>query len=293
MKAALLLNLILLLNGKTFSQSPDWGTLTALDKAELIVTGKMKVTDLYEGLGTLKITEVIKGETKLKEVKVQFTNRYPRKENTKQEEAPKYWYSNDQEGIYILTGKNSNSRYELRQANVYLETKWKKWAEEKLLLLKEREWSVKENGLSGSIIIDSIGNNKFYRFFYICLRNDSDSSMMINTHYRIKESSQQRITASMQTPENNRIDMLSEENPDCRLRGEPGWPTPDLRDFRELKPGKTIYLVASGVLSCFLKDLSKGEYCFYSTYENKSVLTEVKGKIWRGKITFPVAGFWY
>lgn len=275
-----------------FSQSPDWGTLTALDKAEYIVTGKMQVENLKEGLGIIKITRVIKGEEKITKVKVQFSDRQERKQNTKQEEPPTYWYANGQEGMWILTHKNASGRYELRQANVYYETKWEKWIEEKLVLLNNRSWTENVNGMSGSVIIDSLGANKFYRFFYLCLKNNSDSTLYINTHYRIREKPQQRIQATITTPSGTNLDMMEIESY-CHLGGEPGWPEPLKSDFVAVPPGKTVYLVASGILNCFLRDKEKGTWHFQSVFYNEGEVAGIKGTAWKGKIVFPQVSFEY
>ena len=124
---------------------------------------KMEIEDIQEGLGSIKILKVLKGEPKFSKVKVQFSNLHKSNRHTKRAEAPKYWYSQGQEGIFILMNKTSENRYNLRQASLYYESKWQSWIEDKLILLHKREWSTIKDGLRGSIIVDSIGTNKFYR----------------------------------------------------------------------------------------------------------------------------------
>lgn len=276
-------------------QNPDWGTLIALEQAQYVVIAKMHVEDLQNGLGTLKILKVLKGDKKIVEAGVQFSDRNKKDTYTKHKESPKYFYYEGQEGIWLLNNKNNEKRFDLRigQGILFYDKKWEAWIAEKLEVLKSRNWTSKKNGLAGSIIIDSIGNNKLYRFFNFCLRNDSNISLFINTHYRIKESSQSRFEAFIITPDSEKIDMINGNNSNCRLGGEPGWPTPTTNDFFELKPGKIIYLMASGDLKCFYKNPAKGIYSFHSSYFNDYISSEIKGKIWTGKISFPVSTFCY
>ena len=273
-------------------QNPDWGTFLVLDKSQSIVVGKMHVEDLWDGLGTLKVIKVLKGDNKLTEVKVKFSDKHPRKQNTKQAEPPKYYYFDGQEGIWLLFSKNNNQRFDLRFGNLYYDKKWELWIKEKLIILQNREWASSQR-LAGSVIVDSVGGNKLYRFFYLCFRNDSKSTLYINMHYRIQDSAQRRIQANIITPENEQIDMITGGNNNCRLAGEPGWPIPGNRDFISLKAGERMYLLGSGDLRCFYKKPSAGIYIFQASYHNYFTNKDINGKIWIGEIKFPVTKFSY
>lgn len=249
--------------------------------------------DLKEGLGVLEISKVLKGETSQKEVKVQFSNRYQKGGSTKQAQPPKYWYDEGQEGIWLLTNRNQIQRYDLRRNNLFYDKKWDTWIVEKLIALQNREWTTGQNGLAGSVIIDDAGPNKLYRFFYLCLRNDSKTTLFINTHYRIRDNDHSRYAAVIKPPRKKHINMINGNHPDCRLAGEPGWAIPTTRDFVELKPEQTIYLLASGDLRCFFRNPTRGIYSFQASYNNYYLSEEINGKIWKGKIKFPVVEFSY
>lgn len=287
--------LLLFINEILCGQNPDWGTLVALEKSQSVVVAKMHVEGLQNGLGTLKIIKVLKGNKTQKEVKVQFSDKNKKDTYTKHEDPPQYFYTENQEGIWLLLNKNSNQRYDLRfgQGILYYDKKWENRIKEKLVILQNRKWTLNNKGLSGSIIIDSIGNNKLYRFFNFCLRNDTNISLYINTHYRIKDSSQVRFNAIVITPDSEYVDMINGNSDNCMLAGEPGWLLPLASDFTELKPGKIIYLMASGGLRCFYKNPIKGIYSFISSYHNDYAGIGINGKIWTGKIIFPVCTFCY
>jgi hypothetical protein len=87
--------------------------------------------------------------------------------------------------------------------------------------------------------------------------------------------------------------MVQGNDPGCRLAGEPGWAVPDIRDLIVLKPGETIYLPASGDLRCFFQNPAAGIYSFHASYENTCIKDGFEGKIWTGKIVYPVTRFSY
>ena len=275
-----------------FGQSPNWGGIIQLDNSVAVIAGKMKIENLEAGFGIIEISKVIKGDVKLKSVKVQFSDRRKRERNTKQEEEPTYYYENNQTGIWVLVAQNNLYRYELRNTNLYYELKWEPWVVNKLELLNARKWTESNKGISGSVLVDSMGVNKWYRFFYLCLRNDTKASIFINTHYRIQEQESKNISATIITPKGQQIDMVNFNSTDCRLAGEPGWPTPMPSDFVELLPGKKMYLLANSEMRCFYQYPENGIFKFISSYTN-SILPERIKNVWTGTINFPETNFYY
>jgi len=283
---------------------PDWGTLIKLDEAPAIVVAKMHVEDSIEGHGTLSVLEVLKGKQNLREVKVQFSDKRQKRNYRKDKPMPTYWYNEGQKGIWLLMDKDTFPRYELRQPKLYYDKRWASWIKEQLVSLKNREWTTSQ-GLAGSVIVDDVGGNKLYRFFYLCLRNDSKKTIYINTHYHMgydpdnklfKFTTGDRYEAFIVTPDGEQFDMIKRNHryaDDICLRGGPGWAIPTTRDFAELKPGKTIYLPTAGDLRCFLRKSSKGTYLFRASYHNNYKINDFYGNIWTGEIIFPVAKFTY
>ena len=284
--------LILSLSQSVAGQAPYWGSYIALENSQAIVIAKMHIEDLNDGHGVLTVSKVLKGDENLQDIKVQFSNRHPSKYGTKQAEPPKYWYTEGQEGIWLLTSKNQFQRYNLMAKNVFFDKKWRAWLLEKLIAMERREWT-RHNGLSGSVIVDDAGPNKLYRFFYLSLRNDSNTPLYINTHYRIREDLHRRFEASIITPGKKRIKMVNGNHPDCRLAGEPGWAVPDIQDFVKLEPGETINLFTSGDLQSFFGTPIRGEHSFHASYYNDYESQEIEGEIWKGRIEFPVTRFRY
>ncbi|MBW8048951.1 MAG: hypothetical protein FVQ77_01150 [Cytophagales bacterium] len=281
---------------------PDWRTLVKIDEAQAIVIAKMHVEDSIEGYGTLSVLEVLKEKQNLRVAKVQFSDKHKKRNYTKGIPMPTYWYNEGQEGIWLLMDKDTLPRYELRQSKLYYDKKWASWIKEQCANLQNRKWTNGPKQLAGSVIVDDVGGNKSYRFFYLCLRNDSKETVYINTFHRIVYNthghsqygvSHSRYEASIITPQQEQIDMINGHNPDILLYGMPGWVEPTTRDFAELKPGKTIYLPATGDLRCFLRKPSKGTYLFQASYHNNYKIDDFYGNIWTGEIIFPVARFTY
>ncbi len=283
-----------LICNSVLAQDPNWGTLVSLDKAELVVEGTMRVENNNAGIGHLQIEKVLKGEVKSDFIKIHFADKKLVIPHTKQAEPPRYVYTDGQKGIWILHSKNNDQRYNLNQSNVYFEEKWMDWMRDKIRDLNLRKWTVSVNGLSGSVIVDDVGPNKSYRFFILCVRNDSTHPFYINTHFRIKEKEQQRFQAYIITPDKSKIDLLTGNDIHARMDGEPGWPSPDPRDMVLLQPGQKMYLPYYGRFYSFYKQPVPGQYLFHAIYLNQlKRLNKFDGKIWTGQLIFPETTFQY
>lgn len=276
--------------------APDLYAVRYLDEAPLVVNGRIIQMDNKTGQGILRIDAVLKGRLSLKHVKIQASGAPRPHGYVKYAQPPRYEHHKGESGVYLFFKHDKEGRYDLRRHGAYYAKQWLRWVKEKLEFLKSRPWSEPVNGIKGSVLVGDGARNTAYRYFFLCLQNDSDKDQYIRLNFRLHatDKAHNLYEAKITTPDGLVMDLIegyrSGKNR-ASFSGMAGWLL-SKNDFYKLPAGKRLYLPVHSSMFAFLPVAVEGDYVFKAEYKNQIDAKEfgLQG-VWTGLIDFPPVRF--
>ena len=277
--------------------NPTWGTLVKLDMAEAVVFGTMVEDDSKTGNGIINVETWLKGSGKSARIKVKSSGPPVDRGYTKSAEPPRYVYGVGFKGVWVLTKRDPEGRFNLCAPSLYYSEKWRPWVVQKLTALQTRKWSGSVNGLTGSVIVDNAGENSSYRFFHLCVKNISEKAMILNVNPRHPTGEAEKpalFQMNVKAPGGMDFDIARgyHEGKDFGdMGGEPGWLLAQ-NDFKTLLPGEKMILPFYGTPRYFSLNPSPGTFQLRTIYQNVQIGKSFGFQgVWTGRLVFPTAEF--
>ena len=250
-----------------------------LDEAEAVVVGKMTNVDAEKGTGTIAVSEVLKGDEDLKEVKARFSAMPKSKDGVVMMRSTAIVYRQGQDGVWVLlrTSRNDEGAYAVNLPWLHYDAVQTEEVKKHLAELAQRPWSEPVGGLSASTLVHQRPGAEDNPLIYVALKNVSDEPIRVSD-YR----GQRLLGVAIIEPDGAR------REPDLysylvMIRLAP----PTVKDLPELAPGEVRYVafrqgVSSGPL------VKEGLYTVLATYRNTDDgKTQKLANVWTGEVSAP------
>jgi hypothetical protein len=254
-----------------------------VDEAEAIVVGKMTRVEKYEGTGVIAVTEVIKGDPDLKEVKARFSALpRPVKDGAMVWRSDTISYPEGREGVWILLAahRDENGAYALNMPNVSYRTEDAQKVRDMLAELERQPWSEPVKGLAARTLFHRPPNAPF-GMLHLAVRNAGEEPLRVSDYH-----GHRLVEAVIVEPDGTKRNVDLYSSLESRRLAPP-----KVDDFPLLRPGERRYVVFRYGFNTGPLD-KQGVYEFRLTYRNTHDGSGLEiENVWTGEVAAPVVKF--